>query len=110
MTENGKLALCLVDDLLENLELRYTATVFRSESGFKTDRSPIEMRNKLGLEMDFKKPVLVQLLEKLNPTVESEKSGQKVADFNLESLEVISESIEKGSDESIPGSNQENSL
>lgn len=67
-TDNGKLALCLVDDLLENLELRYSGTVFRSESGFKSDRSAVEMRNTLGLEMDYKVPVLVQLLDKINPT------------------------------------------
>lgn len=77
MSTNGRLALNLVDDFLENLELRYTNTVFRSESGFKPDRSSVEMRNTLDLDMDFKRPVLMQLLDKINP------SNKSAADISL---------------------------
>ncbi|XP_063706919.1 uncharacterized protein LOC134835861 [Culicoides brevitarsis] len=76
-TENGRLALGLVQDLLETLELRYTSNIFKSESAYDPSQcSTAELRNALDLPLDtdaYKNlPILLQLLDKINP--DGEKS------------------------------------
>lgn len=69
-TENGRLALGLVQDLLETLELRYTSNIFKSESSYDAGQcSTAEIRNSLDLPLDTDSniPILLQLLDKINP-------------------------------------------
>lgn len=116
MSTNGRLALNLVDDFLENLELRYTSTVFRSESGFKPDRTSIEMRNTLDLDMDFKRPVLLQLLDKINPinelggNISTQVSEEPTDASNKDSIEVDVNKSSEGSKEIIEATSNRNSL
>lgn len=71
--ENGRLALALVDDLLDKLELKYTGTVFQSESSHKSKKTSLEIKHCLNLSLDDmenidnRTPILVQLLDKINP-------------------------------------------
>lgn len=71
-TENGRLALGLVEDFLETLELRYTSNIFKAESSYDGSQSTAEIRNCLDLPLETdlnseRTPILLQLLDKINP-------------------------------------------
>lgn len=70
--ENGRLALALVEDLLDKLELKYTGTVFKSESSYKSKKTSLDIKHCLNLSLDMDNidsstPILVQLLDKIYP-------------------------------------------
>uniref|UniRef100_A0A336MTA9 CSON006458 protein n=1 Tax=Culicoides sonorensis TaxID=179676 RepID=A0A336MTA9_CULSO len=99
-TENGALALGLVEDMLEKLELRYTSNIFKAESSYDGSKSTAEIRNclDLPLENDADSPILLQLLDKINP--DGDKS------IMVDTNKSISENLTKY----FPNFNRENSV
>ncbi|KAL5236057.1 hypothetical protein ACI65C_003467 [Semiaphis heraclei] len=64
--DNGSLLLSLVKDLFEYLELKFTASVFDSESGAAHQyqyKDKDEIFEELSLSKDDKRPLLIQILE-----------------------------------------------
>lgn len=68
-SSNGLLALTLVEDLLEKLELRHSRVVMRAESGYNSEKTTLEIKTALNLPLDepSEEPFLIQLLNKLRP-------------------------------------------